>query len=312
MLCVLAACISSSELPAQSNNAAASPSAAAAGTTTITGTVPTSSSPVQRPTYNTGNGFFVLNGKLYDANGIEFRIRGVNRLHWGSNSASGIANSGANTERWFIDFTRPASDNIRLIQTQNIKNHELPIVGNWDGTCKTDTATFQSIVATWVSQASQWTTLNKSLIVNVANEWGPADSAVWRDSYIGAIASLRAAGYTGPLLVDSGGCGQDDADLSKYSQAVFNSDPERNVMFALHLYGQTNDFSASIQSIANGNPTVITLNSSSPTHPLVPGYNGTGNSYSGINAYYLSGVQGMTQVNGQQPAPTNVGGSPGA
>jgi hypothetical protein len=267
---------------------------------------------VARPGYNTGNGFFVLNGELYDANGNEFRIRGVNRNHWDSNSAAGIANSGANAVRWVLDFTRAASDNISLIQTESLQYHEAPIAGNWGATCHSDTASFQAVVATWVAQAPQWTTLNRSLIVNVANEWGPSGSTVWRDSYISAIASLRAAGYTGPIMVDSGGCGQDDADLVQYSQAVFNSDPERNVIFSEHLYGGTNDYSGTIQSITKGNPTVITLNSNAPTHPLVPAYNGTGNSYSGISAYQISGVQGMTQINGTQPAPTNVGGVPGA
>jgi hypothetical protein len=267
---------------------------------------------VARPGYNTGTGFFVLNGKLYDANGQEFRIRGVNRNHWDSNSAAGIASSGANAVRWVLDFTRAASDNISLIQTQSLQYHEAPIVGNWGATCASDTAPLQAIVSTWVAQAPQWTTLNRSLIVNVANEWGPTDSTVWRDTYISAIASLRAAGYTGPIMIDSGGCGQDDADLVQYSQAVFNSDPERNVIFSEHLYGGTNDYSASIQSITKGNPTVITLNSNAATHPLVPGYNGSGNSYSGISAYQISGVQGMTQINGTQPAPTNVGGVPGA
>jgi hypothetical protein len=52
-----------------------------------------------------------------------------------------------------------------------------------------------------------------------------------------AIASLRQAGYLGPILVDSGNCGQDIADLLNYSAAVFNSDPQKNVMFALHVYG---------------------------------------------------------------------------
>jgi hypothetical protein len=278
----------------------------------VAATATTAGSTAQRPGYNTGSGFFVLNGKLYDANGKEFRIRGVNRNHWDSNSAAGIASSGANAVRWVLDFTRAASDNISLIQTQSLQYHEAPIVGNWGATCASDTASFQAVVSTWVAQAAQWTTLNGSLIVNVANEWGPSASTVWRDSYISAIASLRAAGYTGPILVDSGGCGQDDADLVQYSQAVFNSDPERNVIFSEHLYGGTNDYSASIQSITKGNPTVITLNSNSPTHPLATAYDGTGNSYSGISAYQISGVQGMTQINGTQPAPTNVGGVPGA
>ncbi len=190
-----------------------------------------------RPAYNTGNGFFVYNGQLYDPNGQPFRIRGVNRLHWDSDSAAGIARSGANTVRWDIDFTQPPANNVSEIQTQGIQNNNVPIVGNWTATCDTDTGSLQSAVSTWVSQAAQWTTLNPYLIVNIANEWGPADSTVWEQSYISAIATLRQAGYTGPILIDSGGCGQDIADLLQYSTAVFDSDPEKNVMFALHVYG---------------------------------------------------------------------------
>ncbi|HWG75444.1 MAG TPA: cellulase family glycosylhydrolase [Steroidobacteraceae bacterium] len=279
---------------------------------TATASTAGGSSTAARPSYNTGSGFFVLNGKLYDANGNEFRIRGVNRVHWDSNSAAGIAKSGANTVRWDIDFTRPASSNVSLLQTQSIQYGNVPIAGNWTATCASDTGSLQAIVSTWVSQAAQWTTLNPYLIVNVANEWGPANSSVWRDAYISAISRLRGAGYTGPILVDAGGCGQDESDLTQYAQAVFQSDPERNIIFAEHLYGNVNDYSASILSVQKGNPTVITLGSNSPKHPLVPGYNGSGNSYSGISAYSISGARGMTQLNGEQPAPTNVGGTPGA
>jgi mannan endo-1,4-beta-mannosidase len=192
---------------------------------------------VARPAYNTGDGFFFSNGQLYDSNGQPFRIRGVNRLHWDSDSSAGIAKSGANTVRWDMDFTQPPSNNVSEIQTQGIQNNSVPIVGNWTATCKSDPGALQSAVSTWVSQAAQWTTLNRYLIVNIANEWGPADSSVWEQSYISAIAALRQAGYTGPILIDSGGCGQDISDLVQYSTAVFNSDPEKNVMFALHVYG---------------------------------------------------------------------------
>jgi hypothetical protein len=288
--------------------AAAGRIAAAAGSDPNSG-----ASEAQRPTYNKGTGFFVLNGKLYDPRGAEFRIRGVNRLHWDSpDSAEGMASSGANAVRWSLDFTRRAQENVQLILDQSIRVHEVPIVGNWGGTCKPDTAPLRSIVATWTAQAAQWIKLNRYLILNVANEWGPSNSTVWRDSYISAITALRDAGYTGPILVDSGGCGQDDADLLQYSKAVFDSDPERNVIFALHLYGGTNDFSASIRSIAKGKPTVITLNGDSPRHPFAANYNGSNNSYDGITAFQISGVHGMTQINGEQPAPTNVGGVSGA
>jgi hypothetical protein len=267
---------------------------------------------VQRPSYNTGNGFFVRNGKLYDPNGNEFRIRGVNRLHWDSDSAAGLVKSGSNTVRWNIDFTRSAAVNAGQVMLQSIDNGIVPVVGNWTGTCNSDPSRLSAIVSTWVAQAPQWTKLNKYLIVNVANEWGPANSTVWRDSYISAIASLRAAGYAGPILVDSGGCGQDDADLLQYSQAVFDSDPQRNVIFAAHLYGGTNDYSASIQNVQKGKPTVITLVSNSSTHPFAPNYNGSNNSYSGLTAYQIGEVQGMTQLNGDHPALQNVGGVPGA
>lgn len=265
-----------------------------------------------RPGANTGTGFFVLDGKLYDYKGDEFRIRGVNRVHWDSDSAEGIARSHANTVRWDIDFTRSARLNVDLVRAQSIAHHEVPIIGNWGGTCSNDPARLQSIVGMWVAQARQWRRLDRNFILNIANEWGPADSAVWRDSYISAVKRLRAAGYLAPLLIDSGGCGQDMEDLAKYSQAVFDSDPQRNIVFAIHLYGNTNAYSASIRSVKAGNPTVITLASSAPTHPLAPSYNGHNNSWSGLSAYQISGVRGMTDLNGMQPAQVNVGGTPGA
>jgi len=265
-----------------------------------------------QPEANHGNGFFVLNGTLHDPNGRPFQIHGVNRLHWDSNSADGIARSGANSVRWDIDFTRPAQANVALVRRDSIARHMVPIVGNWQGTCSEDRSKLEAIVATWVAQSKQWTRLDRYLIVNIANEWGPADSPEWRDAYIDAIGRLRAAGYRGPLLIDSGGCGQDDADLTRYSQAVLDSDPERNIIFALHLYGHTNDFAANIQRVGQGSDTLLTLQGVSSTHPFAPRFDGTNNSYSGITAYQIGGARGMTQLNGMQPARQNVGGRPGA
>jgi len=116
----------------------------------------------------------------------------------------------------------------------------VPIPGNWDGVCIDSTATLTSIVDLWVARAASWTTsdLQRYAIINIANEWGPADSVAWRDSYITAIQRMRNAGYKQTLMIDSGGCGQDAFDLLKYAQAVFDSDPEKNVIISLHIYGQ--------------------------------------------------------------------------
>jgi mannan endo-1,4-beta-mannosidase len=189
---------------------------------------------VPRPTYNTGTGFYVVGSKLYDANGVEFRIRGVNKLHWDADSP-GIPKTHANTERWDIDFNQTTAKNISLMQ-QSLDNHIVPMPGNWKGTCDESADTLTGIVDTWVAQASAWKAMNPYMILNVANEWGPS-STVWRDSYIDAVKRLRAAGYLCTISVTSGGCGQDNGDLANYAAAVFASDPQKNVIFDQHIYG---------------------------------------------------------------------------
>jgi len=199
-----------------------------------------------RPSYNTGTGFFVLNGVLYDANGIEFRIRGVNRVHWDQDGSSGVNLAHANAVRMFTDFNQPVANNIAIAQNQMIAKKVVPIIAYAGGgagqtvtACNQTAAALQAGINFWVAQAPQWTTLNKYLIVNIANEWGPSNSTTWRDSYIAAVAKLRSVGYLGTLLIDSGGCGQDMNDLTTYAAAVFNADSQKNVIFAFHSYGAT-------------------------------------------------------------------------
>ncbi len=207
-----------------------------------------------RPSYNHGVGFFVANGKLYDANGVEFRIRGVDKLHW-DNGSPGLANSKANTVRWNIDFTQSAAKNIALLQggagktPGGIYDHMVVMPGAWDApagtlTCSSDASILASAVSVWVAQAASWNQLEKYSIINIGNEWGPSSSTVWRDSYVSAISQLRAAGYHATLSITSGGCGQDNADLVKYAQAVYDSDPEKNVIFDRHVYGGDADVGA--------------------------------------------------------------------
>ena len=193
---------------------------------------------VARPAGNTGKGFYVSGNKLYDPKGNEFRIRGVNRNHWDSyGSPTGLPLSGANTVRIVLGFNNSTSYNWDIVSTQLLANKIVPMPGNWTATCKADVASLTAVVDTWVAQASTWTQLNSNGLINIANEWGPADSTVWRDAYITAIARMRAAGYTGTLVVDSGACGQDAQDVVKYGAAVLASDPQKNILFDVHVYG---------------------------------------------------------------------------
>jgi uncharacterized protein YjdB len=189
---------------------------------------------VSRPSYNTGTGFFVVGNKLYDANGHEFVIRGVNKLHWDSTSP-GIAKANANAVRWVIDFNQSTSTNLALMQG-TINGHMVPIPGNWDGTCGSESE-LPGIVDKWVNQASAWLTIDSKMILNIANELGGGNSTAWRDAYITAVARLRNAGYRCTIMVDAGGCGQDNDDLANYAQAILNSDPQKNIIFDQHIYG---------------------------------------------------------------------------
>jgi hypothetical protein len=166
-----------------------------------------------------------------------------------------LANSYANTIRWNIDFTRAVATNVALLQggagktAGTIYNHMVVMPGAWSApagtlTCSNDASILSSAVTVWVAQAATWAQIEKDSILNIANEWGPSNSTTWRDSYISAIGQLRAAGLHATLSIDSGGCGQDNADLVKYAQAVFDSDPEKNVIFDRHVYGGDADAAA--------------------------------------------------------------------
>jgi mannan endo-1,4-beta-mannosidase len=200
---------------------------------------------VERPGYNTGTGFFVVNGKLYDAEGVEFRIRGVNKTHYDV-EWPGIPKARANTLRWVTPLWL-TPDVIAQLTRSMIAEGIVPMPGVWytEGTwdeannvvCKEDLAYLRAAVDLWVAQAGTFKPFERYILVNIASEWGPGDSPVWRDAYIQAVADLRAAGYLGTLVIDAGGCGQDPANIVRYGQEVFDSDPQRNIVFDAHVYG---------------------------------------------------------------------------
>lgn len=225
---------------------------------------------VPRPSYNTGKGFFVgIDNKLYDANGVAFRIEGVDRVHYDNGSGQYIPQSKANAERWVMPTTRAASQNVAQFQSENINHHMVPIPGIWtvNGhtlTCSKSNADLQAAVDYWVANEATYDSLERYIIINIANEWGPGSGSTsdsgWRDAYESAISAMRSAGYLGTLLIDAGGCGQSQADIVDYGQAVLNSDPQKNVVFSYHLYGGTPDNQVSTrmsQLAATGLPIII-------------------------------------------------------
>ncbi|HET6557886.1 MAG TPA: cellulase family glycosylhydrolase [Prolixibacteraceae bacterium] len=213
---------------------------------------------VARPDYNSGTGFFVLDGKLYDATGNEFTPIGANTAVYWQNEANGMKSfpdmkkAGANCAR-IVSVTN-SSENLWSWQSNYLKqracvkacvdNKIIPILEFHDVTCG-DTYDTPGAAKNLKKCVDYWCTSNlvklckdyeKYLIVNVANEWGPTNTG-WRDGYKKAITAMRAAGIKNTILIDAGGCGQNPSTIVNYGQELINFDPEHNILFAIHFYG---------------------------------------------------------------------------
>jgi mannan endo-1,4-beta-mannosidase len=213
---------------------------------------------VSRPEYNSGKGFFVLDGKLYDAGGNEFIPVGANSAVFWQSEANGmksfpdmkkagancvrivsVTNDAANSWSWQSNFTKQ-----KACVKASVDNKLIPILEFHDVTCGNgydddkDGKNLKKCVDYWCSPnlVSLCKEYEKYLIVNVANEWGPTNSG-WRDGYKKAITAMRTAGIKNTILIDAGGCGQNPATLINYAQELLDFDPEKNILFAIHFYG---------------------------------------------------------------------------
>jgi sugar lactone lactonase YvrE len=86
------------------------------------------------------------------------------------------------------------------------------------------------------------------IVLNIVNEWNGntagGDTSVYVATYRSAIATIRNAGIHAPILIDSAGWGQDYSIIYQSGQTLLNSDPDRNVVFAIHMYEMYPDASS--------------------------------------------------------------------
>ena len=221
-------------------------------------TPPADAATATRPAGNTGQGFFVVGSKLYDEFGVQFIPRGANDIgFWrgGVDRAATLASMsalGVNAVR--IPFAKFAADNVpsqvdtdawRVQLMNGVINSRMvaipvafsPRSTGDDTTGSNDPAVLTAVTNDWVSGAGVWRAFEHSILINIANEWGPENSTVWRDSYISQIARIRAAGINATLIVDAGGSGEDPLNFENYGAAVLASDPQHNICFSVHIYG---------------------------------------------------------------------------
>ena len=213
------------------------------------------------PTLLLGQGFHTDGGRLLDANGNEFIMKGLNApLAWYRNDVPNSLddirnNTGSNCIRIVMETGTP--DNVWQDAVQKcIDNDMIPMVELHDYTGSTNTSA-PNTAAQWFAQRATYFNqpeIKKHILINICNEWGTWQTATndannnnggaWLTSFTTAIQTLRNAGITTTLVIDAVGYGQDiqtaknirdDAKTMMASDASFlGGNP--NLLFSIHMY----------------------------------------------------------------------------
>jgi mannan endo-1,4-beta-mannosidase len=197
-------------------------------------------------------GFTVSNGRLYDANGAEFVMRGVSHAHtWYPTQTSSFANVkalGANAvrvvlatgDRWTKNDTADVANVVSLCKANRLicvlEAHDTTGYGEQSGAITLDRA-----VDYWLSIKSALVGQEKYIIVNIGNEpYGnnAASVANWATDSANAIKRLRNNGFEHTIMIDAPNWGQDWSFTMRDNAAtVFAADPLKNTVFSIHMYG---------------------------------------------------------------------------
>ncbi|MEU7925308.1 cellulase family glycosylhydrolase [Micromonospora sp. NPDC049107] len=195
-------------------------------------------------------GFSVAGGKLYDANGAEFVMRGVNHAHtWYPQQTSSFADVkalGANTvrvvlasgDRWTRNTNADVANVISLCRANRLicvlEVHDTTGYGEQSGAITLDRA-----VDYWLSLKDVLVGQERYVLVNIGNEpYGNQNYASWAADSANAIKRLRAGGLTHTIMVDAPNWGQDwSFTMRDNAPSVFAADPARNTLFSIHMYG---------------------------------------------------------------------------
>ncbi|MFD3654628.1 cellulase family glycosylhydrolase [Streptomyces sp. NPDC058620] len=196
-------------------------------------------------------GFHVTAGRLLDANGNDFVLRGVNHAHtWypgrteraladvkalGANSVRVVLSTG---DRW----TKNGTADVKAVVAQCRANrlicvleaHDTTGYGEQSGAVSLDRA-----VDYWMDVQDAVKGQEKYIILNLGNEpHGNSGYAAWTADTSNAIGRMRTAGFEHTLMVDAPNWGQDwSFTMRDNAPSVFAADPRRNTVFSIHMYG---------------------------------------------------------------------------
>lgn len=196
-------------------------------------------------------GFSVREGRLVDACGAPFVMRGVNVPHaWlpqhTMRSLSDISATGANTVRIVLsDGTRwrrtPPREVARLIaaakRRRMIVMLEVHDTTGWG--LAPEASHLGATLPYWFDLRDVLRGQEDHVLVNFGNEpmAGATTPGMWLEAHRTAIAALRAAGLRHTLVVDAPDYGQDSSNTMRtLAPTLFEADPQRNLIFSVHMY----------------------------------------------------------------------------
>jgi mannan endo-1,4-beta-mannosidase len=193
-------------------------------------------------------GFYVSNGRLYDANGSEFIMRGVNHAHtWYTSQTSSFANiknAGANAVRVVLSsghrWTRNDAADVANVIALCKQNHLICMLEVHDTTGYGEegaAATLDQAVDYWISIQSALTGEEAYVLINIGNEpYGNNGYQTWAADTSAAIVRLRNAGFDHTIVVDAPNWGQDwSFTMRDNAASVVNSDPDANMIGSIHM-----------------------------------------------------------------------------
>lgn len=220
-------------------------------------------------TIPSGKGFYVSGSKLLDANGKEFIMRGVNMAWtWYQNTGmaqlEAIARAGANTVRIVLSANASSSyygaDTEATVSSLIAKCESLEMVAVLevhDFTGSDNASDLLTAANFFAGVKNALIGKESTVIINIANEWyGSWNSTAWKNGYVSAIPVIRNAGLEHCIMVDAGGWGQHTASVHDMGTTVLNADPNKNVMFSIHMYqysGTSSNVKSNIDGVINQN-----------------------------------------------------------
>ncbi|HET9141527.1 cellulase family glycosylhydrolase [Actinophytocola sp.] len=267
-------------------------------------------------------GLRVSGTRIVESNGNTFVMRGTSHPHvWFPTQTSSFANIkalGANAVRVVLGSGQrwgpnPASDVAAVVALckQNrlicvLEAHDTTGFGEEGAAASLDQA-----ASYWISVASALMGQENYIVLNIGNEpFGNNQqvSATWATATSNAVTRLRNAGFDHLIMVDAPMWGQDWQGIMRTNAAsVFNADPDRNIVFSIHMYGvydtaaEINDYFNAFQTAglplvvgefgfnhSDGNPDEDTIMAQAQTRGI--GYLGWSWSGNGGGVEYLDMV----------------------